>query len=127
MLYVKESQRSPEEVGRALEAAAQKQQFGVLAVHNLRQSLANKGVTLPFDCLVYEVCNPVQAKKVLETDASISTVLPCRISVYRQGSATKIATFLPTALLNQFEAADLEPVAREVERAMEAMIDEAAG
>ncbi len=127
MLYVKETAKTPLEAGRALETAAQKQKFGVLTIHNLKESLKNKGVDLPFDCLVYEVCNPVQAKRVLETNKSISTVLPCRISVYQEGSRTKIATFLPTVLLEAFEAADLKPVAREVEQAMVAMIDEAAG
>lgn len=127
MVYVKETEASLEEVGRRLEAAAEKQQFGVLAVHNLRETMKKKGVDLAFDCLVYEVCNPEQAKRALETDVSVSTLLPCRISVYRQGAATKIATFLPSALFVALEAANLEPVAREVERALVQMIDEAAG
>jgi uncharacterized protein (DUF302 family) len=127
VVYVKETEASLEEVGRRLEAAAEKQQFGVLAVHNLRETMKKKGVDLAFDCLVYEVCNPEQAKRALETDVSVSTLLPCRISVYRQGAATKIATFLPSALFVALEAANLEPVAREVERALVQMIDEAAG
>jgi len=38
--------------------------------------------------VVYEVCNPDIAKKVLETKGAISTALPCRISVYSEGGVT---------------------------------------
>lgn len=126
MLYITESSKSPEQVGQALEAAAQKQRFGVLAVHNLKETMKKKGVEMDLDCLIFEVCNPFQAKKVLEALPAVSTALPCRISVYREGGKTKIATILPTEMLRGFHAPQLEPVAKEVEQAMIAMMDEAA-
>jgi uncharacterized protein (DUF302 family) len=127
MLYVKETVKTPQEVGRGLEAAAQKHKFGILTVHNLKETMKNKGVDMDMDCEVYEVCNPVQAKRVLEANPSISTVLPCRISVYREGGRTRLATFLPTEMLKLFNSPEVEPVAQEVERVMMAMMDEAAG
>jgi len=126
VLYIKDSSKSPEQAGQCLEAAAQKQKFGVLTVHNLKETMKKKGVEMDMDCLIYEVCNPFQAKEVLEANPSVSTALPCRISIYRQGGKTRLATILPTEMLRGFGSPELEPVAQEVERAMVAMIDEAA-
>ena len=67
--------KSPTEVSAALHSAAQNHQFGVMHVHNLRETMAKKGVDFPRECLVFEVCQPQQAKKVLEEDMSISTAL----------------------------------------------------
>jgi uncharacterized protein (DUF302 family) len=46
---------------------------------------------------------------------SISTALPCRISIYEEGGKTILATLKPTALLAMFSAPQLGPVAQEVE------------
>jgi uncharacterized protein (DUF302 family) len=46
---------------------------------------------------------------------SISTALPCRISVYEENGKTVLATLKPTTLLAMFNAPHLEGVAQEVE------------
>src|SRR3972149_8634349 len=102
MLYEIVSQRTPQQAGQALEAAAQKHKFGVLTVHNLRETMTKKGVEFSKECLIYEVCNPFQAKKVLEANPSISTALPCRISVFEEGDHTKLSTIKPKAMLALF-------------------------
>ncbi|HEV2233877.1 MAG TPA: DUF302 domain-containing protein [Terriglobia bacterium] len=127
MLYQVESRKSLPDVARDLEAAAQKHKFGVLAVHDLKAKLKEKRVDLNQDCLVYEVCNPVQAKKVLDADLDISTALPCRISIYRKGSAITLATIRPTALLEMFSRPELKIVAQEVEEVIFRIMNEAAG
>ncbi|MHB8653887.1 MAG: DUF302 domain-containing protein [Terriglobia bacterium] len=127
MLYQVESGKSLPDVARDLEAAALKNKFGVLAVHDLKAKLKEKGVDLNQDCLVYEVCNPVQAKKVLDADPDISTALPCRISIYRKGSALILATIRPTALLEMFARPELKIVAQEVEEVIFRIMNEAAG
>jgi uncharacterized protein (DUF302 family) len=40
--------------------------------------MAKKGVEFAHECLIFEVCQPQQAKKVLEQNMSVSTALPCR-------------------------------------------------
>jgi uncharacterized protein (DUF302 family) len=55
-------------------------------VRDLRSKLREKGIDFNRDCFIYEVCNPQRAKKVLEVNAEISTALPCRISIYPEGS-----------------------------------------
>lgn len=127
MLYRVESQKNIAEVGQALEAAAQKNKFGVLVVHDLKAKMNEKGVDFERDCLVYEVCNPQQAKQVLEAKSEISTALPCRISVYREGDKVVLATIRPTAMIGLFQVPALQAVAQEVEDAMVRIMREAAG
>lgn len=50
-------------------------------VHNLKETTSKKGVGFARECLIFEVCQPQQAKKVLDENMSISTALPCRISI----------------------------------------------
>ncbi|HUY15282.1 MAG TPA: DUF302 domain-containing protein [Terriglobia bacterium] len=126
MLYRVQSNKDLPEVATALEAAGQKYKFGVLAVHDLKAKLKEKGVEFDRDCLIYEVCNPQQAKKVLEANMEIATALPCRIAIYRQGSGVTLAMLRPAALLDLFQMPGLRAVAEEVEDVMVKMMDEAA-
>ena len=57
---------------------------------------------------------------------SVSTALPCRISIYEEGGKTILATLKPTPLLAMFNAPQLEGVAREVEDAIVKIMKEAA-
>jgi uncharacterized protein (DUF302 family) len=126
MLHIVESRKPLDAVAQALEAAVARHKFGVLGVHDLRATMAKKGVDFTRECRVFEVCNPHQAKKVLEANLEISTALPCRISVYEEGGVTKLATIKPTAMLALYAAPGLGEVAREVEAAIEAIMAEAA-
>jgi uncharacterized protein (DUF302 family) len=115
MLKVVESRRTVQEVEQVFAEVCARHKFGVLGTINLRQKLNEKGIAFDRECLVFEVCNPQQAKKVLDDNIAISTALPCRISVYEEGGKTKIATIKPTALLGLFPNPELKPVAQEVE------------
>jgi len=126
MLYVVESRKDVETAAHDLEEATKRHKFGVLHVHDLQQKMKEKGVEFPRACRILEVCNPHQASRVLSQQMVVSLALPCRISVYEEGGTTKIGTVLPTALLNIFPGAEsLQEVARDVEREILAIIDEA--
>ena len=127
MLYTVESDKDLEKVCVDLQEAVARRRFGVLHVHNLKETMAKKNVEFGRECRIFEVCNPHQAKKVLEASMEISTALPCRISVYEEGGKVRLATLKPTALIEVFGQAGLEEVAVEVEQAIVAMMDEAAG
>ena len=126
MLFELESEKSIAEIDRDLRESAAREKFGVIAVHDLKETMRAKGVEYAGECLVYEVCNPHQAKRALEANGAVSTALPCRISVYRSGGQYQIATILPTALMKIFATPSLVPVAREVEAVVVAMMKEAA-
>ncbi len=126
MLFKVNSTRSIDTIDAELRASAARHAFGVIAVHDLQQTLGNKGVSLAMECRVYEVCNPQQAKKVLEADGAISTALPCRISVYGSAMGYTLATMLPTEMMKTFEVPEIESVAREVEAVIVQMMNDAA-
>ena len=126
MLYQVKSKKKMADLRRDLEAAATRNKFGVLGVHDLKAKLNEKGVDFGRDCLVFEVCNPVQAKRVLEKHMEISTALPCRISVYAEADGAMLATLRPSALIELYKAQGLEQVAQEVEQTLIRIMDEAA-
>jgi uncharacterized protein (DUF302 family) len=125
MIYVQETDGPIEDVVARLEKAAAENKFGVLSVHDLKEKMAAKGVNFRCECRVMEVCNPQKAKAVLEENMSISTALPCRISVYQEDGKVKVATIRPSMLLNLFDSPDLQAVAREVEDTLIRIIDAA--
>ncbi|MDD5541775.1 MAG: DUF302 domain-containing protein [Acidobacteriia bacterium] len=126
MLITMESGKSIETVCALMEPTVQKHKFGVLSVHNLRQTMANKGVPFARECFIFEVCNPHQAKKVLEANMEVSTALPCRVAVYQEGNKVKLSTIKPTAMLAMYQAPELESVAKEVEQAITEIMHEVA-
>jgi uncharacterized protein (DUF302 family) len=110
----------------ALQNSVQANHFGVMQIHNLKETMAKKGVEFAHECLIFEVCQPQQAKRVLDGNMSISTALPCRISIYEESGKTVLATLKPTLLLAMFNAPELDGVAREVEATIVKIMNEAA-
>jgi uncharacterized protein (DUF302 family) len=126
MLFKLNTTKTVTEAATALHAAVQANRFGVMHVHNLQETMAKKGVEFAHECLIFEVCQPHQAKQVLEGDMSVSTALPCRISIYEEGGKTVLATLKPTALLALFGVPHLAAVAEEVEATIMKIMREAA-
>ncbi len=118
MLIILESGKTIPEIAQIFPEVCARHKFGVLGTIDIRQKLNDKGVPFAPQCLVFEVCNPQQAQKVLEENITIATALPCRIAVYQANGATQIATIRPTALLGLFPNPELAPVAQDVEEAM---------
>jgi uncharacterized protein (DUF302 family) len=125
MLHIVESRNPLDRVAENLTAAVARHKFGVLGVHDLKAKMAEKGVAFARECRIFEVCNPLQAKRVLEANLEISTALPCRISVYEEGGVTKLATIRPTAMIALYPNPELRQVAEEVERTLEQIMADA--
>ena len=127
MYYIVPAAKSVDDAARDLEAAVRKHQFGVLHVLDLKETLAKKGYSLGPQCRIFEVCNPLQATRVLQRDMRLNMALPCRISVFEDQGATKIGTILPAELLRALSHdRGLAEVAEAVETTIKAIIDEAA-
>ncbi len=126
MYYIVESNKSFEDAVTDLEAAVKRNEFGVLHIHDLGNTLRSKGIAFAENCKVFEVCNPGQAAKVLSTDMRLNMALPCRISVYSEHGKTKIGMIKPVPLLAELSQDPfLAKVAQEVEAKTIKMIDEA--
>jgi uncharacterized protein (DUF302 family) len=126
MLIKLPTEKTVSEAAAALQAAVQANHFGVMQVHNLKETMEKKGVEFARECLIFEVCQPQQAKKVLDQNMSVSTALPCRISIYEEDGKAILATLKPTTLLAMFNTPQLEGGAREVEDTIVKIMKEAA-
>lgn len=120
------SNKTVSDSAAALQAAVDANHFGVMQVHNLQETMKKKGVEFDHECLIFEVCNPRQAQKILSENMSVSTALPCRISIYKEEGKTVFATLKPTTLLALFSTPQLEDVAQEVEDTIVKIMTEAA-
>src|SRR5664280_3047306 len=126
MLIKLSTAKSVSEAAAALQAAVVANHFGVMQVDNLKETMEKKGVEFERECLIFEVCQPQQAKKVLNQNMGVSTALPCRISIYEEGGKTILATLKPTTLLALFNTPQLKGVAQEVEDTLVKIMKEAA-
>ena len=126
MLVQFSTDKTVSEAAVALQAAVQANHFGIMHVHNLKASMADKGVDFARECLIFEVCHPQQAKLVLEQNISVSAALPSRISIYEKGGRTVLAAVRPTTLLAMFRSPQLESVAEDVENTILEIMKEAA-
>ena len=126
MKHIVETSKSVEQAVADLEAAVQGHKFGVLHIHNLKETLKKKGVDFPNACQILEICNPQRAKEVLTEDMDLNMALPCRVSVYSKGGKTKIGMMKPSAMLKSLsDSPALARVAQDVEKAIIEMIAEA--
>ncbi len=109
----------------------------MLHAHKIGDTLRAKGVAFAENIVVYEVCNPVKAAKVLSADMQLCSALPCRIAVFteQQGKVVKVSQMSPGAMMQMFASSGvidaahtqmLREVATEVETATREMIEEAA-
>lgn len=126
MTYSKSTSRSVAEVESRLRDAAARHKFGILGVQDLEQILRSKGFDLGHECRIVDVCNPQAASKALTLEMRVSTVLPCRISIFSDSEGCTVATVKPTDLLRATGLSGVEQLAAEIERELIAMIDEAA-
>ena len=126
MYYIIETDKAFTQAAADLETAVLHNGFGVMHVHDLGTTLRSKGIAFNEQCKIFEVCNPVQAAKVLSTDMRLNMALPCRISVYTEHGQTKIGLIKPVPMLAALsEDAVLAQVAEEVQEKIIQIVDDA--
>ena len=126
MYSVVETDKSFEQASKDLDAAVRDHNFGVLHVHDLGNTLRGKGVPFDEQCRIFEVCNPVQAGRVLSSDMRLNMALPCRISVYTEQGKTRIGLIKPMEMLSSLSSdPELLESAQEVEEQTIQMVNDA--
>lgn len=124
MYHLVDTDKTFEQASIDLEIEVKNLGFGVLHIHDLGQTLRNKGIDFEENCKVFEVCNPKQAAKVLSIDMRLNMALPCRISVFTEKNCTKIGLIKPAQMLSSLsDDPALLDVANEVEEKMIQMIN----
>lgn len=123
VVYEKSTNKSLSEAISSLESNLKESGFGILWQLNFKDKLQEKGLEFKDDFVVLEVCNPKQAKEVLEENIQIGYVLPCKMVVRREGDKTYIGMTSPEVLIGLFEGSDLKEVAKKVEESLKNSIE----
>jgi uncharacterized protein (DUF302 family) len=110
-----------EDLKKALSANS----FGVLWELNFKDKLAEKGLDFEQNFKVLEVCNPKQAKEVLERQIEVGYFLPCKMVVYEKDNSVFMGMTLPTALIGMLEQENLLNIAQDVEKVLKKALNEA--
>ena len=117
--------KSFDEAVRAVEQITAAKGFRVLHVHDVAQTLAEKGFQRE-PLKIIEICNARYAHEVLQKDVRTALMLPCPIAVYTSDSETLISTMLPTVIEGFFPGKEIGPIAQRVEEIAIAIVEEAA-
>lgn len=123
--YEKKTEKSFEEAVSALKKSLEENKFGVLWELDFKDKLKEKGLDFDSHFKIFEVCNPVQAKNVLESHIEVGYFLPCKLVVYEKKGGTYVGMIKPTELIGLLGHDDLVAVAKEVEDILVRSIDNA--
>ncbi|OLS01638.1 DUF302 domain-containing protein [Tissierella creatinophila] len=99
--------------------------FGVLWELNFKEKLQEKGLDFNKNFQILEVCNPQQAKEVLEQNIEVGFFLPCKMVVYENNNSVFIGMTNPTKLIEMIAGDELVSLAMGVEKELRSAIDEA--
>ena len=114
LAYRIESDQPFGEVAAGLEKQAIEHQFRVLAVHDVQETLAEKGLERG-PLKIIEVCNAGFAHKSTQKDILVALFMPCKFTVHTEGDKTLVTLARPTMITDMLPDAGLNELASEVE------------
>ena len=121
--YTVETKKTMAEAIHDLEVSLKEEQFGVLWMFDIKEKLQEKGLEFEKEFKVLEVCNPQEAKKVLNENDLAGYFLPCKIVVFEKEGITKIGMPKPTSLISMLGDQKLEQIAKDIEERLITCID----
>ncbi len=122
--YTIETDKPFDKVTEALETIPPNHSFRVLAVHDVRETLAEKGFERG-PLKIIEVCNAGFAHQALAKDTGVALFMPCRYSVYEQAGKTVVSLGRPSMIAQLMPGKELEDLAENVEQTLKAIMHEA--
>jgi uncharacterized protein (DUF302 family) len=123
--FTRPTDKSYSDAVQAVVDAAALHGFRVQFVHDVAQTLAERG----FDrepLTIVEMCNAKYASEVLAEDVLIGLMLPCPVIVYEQDGDVLISTMRPTLIGSFFPDAEIGDIATTVEDKIFAIVRDAA-
>ncbi len=119
-----ETNKSVQETANAIKEIAPNYKFGVLHIHNIKETLISKGIEFQKECQVLDVCNPNIANQLLSEDLSLSCIMPCKVAIYNDNGQTTIALNSLVQLVDDINP-DLVHIAQEAQGSLIKIIEEA--
>lgn len=122
--YKIKTDKSFEKAIEDLKQSLSNHKFGVLYELNFKDKLKEKGLDFDRNFKILEVCNPSQAKQVLEKHIEVGFFLPCKMVVYEDNNSVFVGMLNPTGLIEMMDNNELSDIAAEVERELKSAIDD---
>jgi uncharacterized protein (DUF302 family) len=100
--------------------------FGTLFELNFKDKFAEHEIAFKDDFYVLEVCNPGQAKKILDIARHVGYFLPCKVVVFNEDETVKVGMLKPTSMIHMLsDDVDTYDIAHEVEVTITKSLEEA--
>ncbi|MCW4033546.1 MAG: DUF302 domain-containing protein [Candidatus Bathyarchaeota archaeon] len=112
-----------EEAVARVQSALKEQGFGILTEIDVKETLKKK---LDVDYPNYKIlgaCNPHLAKRALDIDQEIGTLLPCNVIVYETDDGIQISIQNPIEMMEVLENEKLDEVAQEAESKLRKVLE----
>ncbi|MCP4685281.1 MAG: DUF302 domain-containing protein [bacterium] len=122
LAYTLESDKSFGEVVANLEKQIPEHQFRVLAVHNVQETLAEKGLERG-PLKIIELCNAKFAHTALQKTPDVALFMPCRYAVYEEGDKTVVKLSRPGLIAQMMPEAGLDDLANGVEDTLKKIME----
>jgi uncharacterized protein (DUF302 family) len=118
--YTVSTPKSVDEALEAVKSVAQTDGFKIPGVHTLPAG---------FDYVLVEVCDPAEAKRVLNIEPKLGLLLPCgKLAVYadpKDGNRTKISLLLPSAMVRVYPSQEVWEMAEGLRPKLFKIVEEA--
>jgi uncharacterized protein (DUF302 family) len=113
--YTVITDKTSDDAIHSLEESLKQEKFGVLWMFDIKEKLQEKGLEFSKEFKVLEVCNPVEAQRILNQNEMAGYFLPCKIVVYEHEGKTKIGMPRPTALISLLNDEKMKLFAKDIE------------
>jgi uncharacterized protein (DUF302 family) len=115
--YTLESKKPFDEVVANLERNVPRHQFRVLAVHDVKATLAEKGINRA-PLKIIEICNARFASEALSKQAEVALFMPCKYAVFGEPDKTVVKLARPSMISEMMPESGLVELAGSVEATM---------
>lgn len=123
LVFEKKSNKSLADAMASVKENLKEHQFGVLFELNFKDKLGEKGLELADDYYILEVCNPSEAKKVLDMNIQAGYVLPCKMVVRKEGEDTYIGMTSASTLMSHYDNKEMLEFAEGIEDTLKKVIN----
>ncbi len=123
LAYTVESNKSFEDISAALEKTSPEKNFRVLAIHDVKETLHEKGFEIK-PMRIFEVCNAGFAYKAIDNDVNVAMFMPCKIVVRGEEGKTVMTLVRPSMISQMLPESGLDELAADVEKQLAGILDE---
>lgn len=116
--YTVNTQKDVDTAISDLEKELGSRKFMILWQLDVNSKLKEKGFDLDPTVRILEVCSAPRAKQAIDTNLDVAALLPCKITVTKNGGQTQIRLLRPNLLIDILGDERLTPLAKEVEEAL---------